>query len=83
MWATTVTPAANALGIPPSRLSNWVRLRKFDWDDVQYPFWDKNKAVLQKRRLFPQTWLDALAKEIDVVPNWDLVPPEKRIEIDA
>ncbi len=83
MWATTVTYAAKALGILPDRLSNWVRLGKFQLVDVQYPFWDPSKAQLQRRRLYPEPWIAAVGKEIGVTPDWESVPRPRRIDFDG
>lgn len=78
MWAVTVAPAAQTLGILPNRLADWIRKDKFKFEGVQYPYWDPSiPKGLQGQRLYPREWLVAMAAHMGREPDFGHIEHER------
>jgi hypothetical protein len=71
MWPVSTTPAAQALGVPVANLRRWIRQGKFD--HIAGMTRERRPGTFQERRLFTREWIDAVAKELRVEPDFSAI----------
>ena len=68
--AITNSVAARVLGVPPQNLRRWVREGKFL--DIGEVSWDKG-PTFRRQRVFERDWLEKVAVELGVEPDWTVL----------
>jgi predicted site-specific integrase-resolvase len=76
MWPISTTPAAQVLGVSPANLRRWVRQGKFS--HIEGMTRERRPGSFQEQRLFTRAWVEAVAKELNVEPDFSGVEQEQR-----
>jgi hypothetical protein len=71
MWPVTTTPAAAALGVPAANLRRWIRQGKFD--HIKGMTRARRPGTFQEERLFTRKWIEAVARELNVQPDFSKI----------
>jgi hypothetical protein len=66
MWPVTVGVAAKILGVNGPKLRRWINEGRFK--DIDGLTWTENG--FQRQRQLSRSWIQTVAKRINVSPNW-------------
>jgi hypothetical protein len=69
VWPVSVGVAAKVLGIPAPKLRRWINEGRFE--DISGLSWTQDGFARQ--RLLTKAWVTAVARRINVEPDWTAV----------